>query len=103
MPMPRYSPMPPLRFRELRLAPIIVRMKDAKLEAMRLWYSTSYCTTLLEPRSFCFEMYRFSSGLVSVSCCPLLKTRSIGSIITVVSISIPDVMCSRIPLSVRIL
>src|SRR5574344_157484 len=91
--------MPPFRLRELRLTPMMVRMNEAKLDAMRLWYSTSYCTTLLEPLSFCLDMYLSSSGLVNVSCCPLLNTRSIGSIITVVSFCVPDVICSRIPVS----
>ena len=102
-PMPRYIPMPPLRFRALRLAPMMVRINEAKQEAMRLWYSTSYCTTLLEPRSYCLDIYLSSSGLVNVSCCPLLNTRSMGSIIISVSISLPLTTCSRMPFSVRIL
>lgn len=40
-PMPRYMPMPPLRLREDRETPIMVRMNEAKDEAIRLWYSTS--------------------------------------------------------------
>ena len=36
MPIPRYSPMPPLRLRALRLAPMMVNINDAKQEAMRL-------------------------------------------------------------------
>ena len=44
-PMPRESPMPPLRLRAEREAPIKVRIKDANEVAMRLWYSTSYCIT----------------------------------------------------------
>ena len=31
-PMPRYIPIPPLRFRALRLAPIMVRINEAKQE-----------------------------------------------------------------------
>ena len=44
-PMPRYMPIPPLRFRDDSDAPMMVRMKDASDDAMRLWYSTSYWTT----------------------------------------------------------
>lgn len=36
MPMPRYNSMPPLRLRALRLAPMMVRMNEAKLDAIRL-------------------------------------------------------------------
>ena len=39
-PMPRYIPMPPLRFLEDKDKPMMVRMNEANDEAMRLWYST---------------------------------------------------------------
>ena len=55
-PVPRYTPIPPLRFRELRLTPMMVRINEAKQDAMRLWYSTSYCTTLLDPPSGCWAI-----------------------------------------------
>ena len=77
--------------------PMVVRIKEAKEEAIRLWYSTSYCTTLLEPRSICRLMYSFSSGLVKVSCCPLEKTKSVGSIKMSVSFVAPLVIFSRRP------
>ena len=55
-PIPRYRPIPPLRFLEDNASPIVVRMNDAKEVAMRLWNSTSYCTTLPDPRSICLLM-----------------------------------------------
>ena len=95
--------MPPLRLRDERLAPMMVRMNEANDMAMRLWNSTSYCTTFCEPRSCCFEMYCSSSGDVNVSCCPFEKTRSMGSIMMSVSSVAPVVISSRRPFSVRIL
>ena len=35
-PIPRYSPMPPLRLRDESDTPIMVSINDAKLEAIRL-------------------------------------------------------------------
>ena len=67
-PIPRYIPMPPLRLREDSERPIVVRMNEANDEAIRLWYSTSYCTTLPLPRLRCLPIYSFYSGLVNVSC-----------------------------------
>ena len=55
-PAPRYIPMPPLRFLDDSEAPIIVSIKEANEDAMRLWYSTWYCTTLLEPLFICLEI-----------------------------------------------
>ena len=102
-PIPRYSPIPPFLFLEDSDTPIVVRINDAKEVAIRLWYSTSYCTTLLEPLSICLLMYSFSCGLVNVSCCPFEKTRSVGSIIITESFCMPLVMCSLRPFSCLIL
>ena len=54
--MPRYNPIPPFRLREDNDKPIIVKTNDEKDIAIRLWYSTSYCTTFLEPLLVCFEI-----------------------------------------------
>ena len=43
-PIPKYIPMPPFRFLDDSETPIVVRIKDANEVAIRLWYSTSYCT-----------------------------------------------------------
>lgn len=55
-PIPRYSPIPPFLFLDESDRPMVVRMNDANDVAIRLWYSTSYCTTLPEPRSICLFM-----------------------------------------------
>ena len=55
-PIPRYSPIPPFRLRDESDRPMVVRINDAKDIAMRLWYSTSYCTTLPDPLDVCFEI-----------------------------------------------
>ena len=96
-PIPRYMPIPPFRFLDDSEMPIVVSMNDANDDAIRLWYSTSYCAIFFEPRSICLEIYSFSCGDVKVSCCPFEKTRSIGSICISVSRSTPLVIISRIP------
>ena len=55
-PIPRYNPIPPLRFLDDSYTPIMVRINEAKLDAIRLWYSTSYCTTFDEPRCCCLDI-----------------------------------------------
>lgn len=55
-PIPRYSPIPPFRLRDESDNPMSVRINEENDIAIRLWYSTSYCTTLPDPRLVCFEI-----------------------------------------------
>ena len=101
--MPMFNPMPPLILREESEAPMEVRMKAAMMAAKRLWYSIWNVWILPIPLFFWRSIYVDSSEEVIVSQSLTEIRKSEGTIVNVVSMRLPSVICSRIPSKSRIM
>ena len=96
-----FRPIPPLTLRDESDRPMMVRINEAAVMAMRRSYSISKFLILATPRAFCLSMYCLSSGDVMVCSSFLEMRKSRGSMLSSVSITVPWIMVSFIPLKWR--